>query len=274
MKKKCRMRRFFNMIEVSLALGVTAVGVLGAIAILPIALKTTSATTYSAYLSDAANMVFMGIDDCLNEKCYALGYETEHKDGVSAKELQDVYEERRKEFSKIFEKNVDAAVNLNRDMKKITESPDSKGVYIVHEKKDNHGLIAFYPDTPETTSISLPDYKDSFTDDIGRPLFAARYRIVVTDLENDNEFKLDAFRQLVEVQRDMTTKEWTDPRTGKTQKITVPGARVAGTKRYKFTSDDEKKLMKRVYVEFSWPVTAEYVSRTKKTFVKEYYMTD
>ena len=273
MKTKYSLRHFFNMIEVSLALGVTAVGVLGAVAILPVALKTTNSATYSAYLSDAASMIFMEIDDCLNEKCYTLDYEKEHKDGVSAKDLQDVYEERRKEFRKIFEKNVDAAVNLNRDMKKIEAPPDRKGVYIVHERKDNHGLIAFYPDPPEQTSISIPDYIDEFPDDIGRPLFAARYRIVVTDLENDNEFKLDAFRQLVEVQRDMTTKEWTDPRTGKKQTITIPGARVAGTKRYKL-SEDEKKLMKRVYIEFSWPITAEYVSRTKKTFVREYYMTD
>lgn len=276
MKTKYSLRHFFNMIEVSLALGVTAVGVLGAVAILPVALKTTSSATYSAYLSDAASMIFMSLDDLLNEKCYTHDYEKEHKDGVSAKELQDVYKERRNEFQKIFvEKNVDAAGNLNKDMKKITAPPESdrKGVYIVHERKDNHGLIAFYPDTPDLSSISLPDYDASFTEDIGRPIFAARYRIVVTDLENDNEFKLDAFRQLVEVQTEKTTKEWTDPRTGKTQKIEVPGARVAGTKRYKL-SEDEKKLMKRVYIEFSWPINAAYHARTKKTFVREYYMTD
>ena len=274
MKTKYSLRHFFNMIEVSLALGVTAVGVLGAVAILPVALKTTSSATYSAYLSDAASMTFMSLDDLLNEKCYTLDYEKEHKDGVSAKELQDVYEERRNEFSKIFEKNVDAAVNLNRDMKKITAPPDRKGVYIVHERKDNHGLIAFYPAEPESTSITLPDeYTEKLETDIGRPLFAARYRIVVTDLENDNEFKLDAFRQLVEVQTEKTTKEWTDPRTGQKQKIVVSGARVAGTKRYKL-SEDEKKLMKRVYIEFSWPINAAYHARTKKTFVREYYMTD
>lgn len=275
MKTKYSLRHFFNMIEVSLALGVTAVGVLGAVAILPVALKTTSSATYSAYLADASNMVFMGIDDCLNEECYSFDYEKEHKAGVSAEDLAKIYQERRKKFGNIFypgKSNKRAAVELNSRLK-ISTPPDSKGVYIVHERKDNHGLIAFYPDTPEQTSFSIPDYIDEFPDYIGRPLFAARYRIVVTNLENDNEFKLDAFRQLVEVQTEKTTKEWTDPRTGKKQKIEVPGARVAGTKRYKL-SEDEKKLMKRVYIEFSWPITAEYVSRTKKTFVREYYMTD
>ena len=275
MKTKYSLRHFFNMIEVSLALGVTAVGVLGAVAILPVALKTTSSATYSAYLADASNMVFMGIDDCLNEECYSFDYEKEHKAGVSAEELAKIYQERRKKFGDIFypgKSNEKAAVELNSRLK-ISTPPDSKGVYIVHETKDNHGLIAFYPDTPEQISFSIPDYIDKFPDYIGRPLFSARYRIVVTDLENDNEFKLDAFRQLVEVQTEKTTKEWTDPRTGKKQKIEVPGARVAGTKRYKL-SEDEKKLMKRVYIEFSWPINAAYHARTKKTFVREYYMTD
>ena len=276
MKTKYSLRHFFNMIEVSLALGVTAVGVLGAVAILPVALKTTSSATYSAYLADASNMVFMGIDDCLNEECYSFDYEKEHKAGVSAEDLAKIYQERRKKFGDIFypgKSNERAAEELNSRLK-ISTPPDSKGVYIVHKTKDNHGLIAFYPVERESTSISLPDeYTERLATDIGRPLFSARYRIVVTDLENDNEFKLDAFRQLVEVQTEKTTQEWVDPRTGKKQKITVPGARVAGTKRYKL-SEDEKKLMKRVYIEFSWPITAEYVSRTKKTFVREYYMTD
>ena len=272
MKKKCRMRHFFNMIEVSLALGVTAVGVLGAVAILPIALKTTSSATYSAYLSDAASMVFMGLDDFLNEECHSLGYQDAQKSGITSDELEKIYQRRRDAFSDIFETNVKAGKNLN-DGLKITQPADSKGVYVVHVKKDNHGLIAFYPDTPEQTSFSIPDYIDEFPDDIGRPLFAAKYRIVVTDLENDNEFKLDGFRQLVEVQTEKTTVKVVDPRTKKTVSATLPGDRVAGTKRYKL-SEDEKKLMKRVYIEFSWPITAEYKSRTKKTFVREYYMTD
>ena len=275
MKKKCRMRHFFNMIEVSLALGVTAVGVLGAITILPVALKTTNSATYSAYLSDAANMVFMGIDDYLNTECFSLDYEKEHKVGVSAKELADIYQKRREKFGDIFypgESNEKAAEKLNSGLK-ITTPPDSKGVHILHVKDKNNGLIAFYSETPEVSSLSLPDYIEGVSADIGRPLFSARYRIVVTDLENDNEFKMDGFRQLVEVQTEQTTKEWTDPRTGKTQKITVPGARVAGTKRYKL-SEEEEKLMKRVYIEFSWPINAAYHARNKKTFVREYYITD
>lgn len=271
MKMKCKLRRFFNMIEVSLALGVTAVGVLGAVTILPIALKTTNSTTYGAYLSDAANMIFMGLDDFLNEECYAIGYATEHENGVSAERLQDIYKDRREAFSDIFKTNKDGALNLNEGLE--ISAATSSGVFIGHTKKDNHGLIAFYPESP-TKAVNLPDkYTDALPADIGRPLFAARYRIVVTELENDSEFKMDGLRQLVEAQTEQTTIDLLDRNGAVKDTITIPGARVAGTKRYEPTNT-EKKLMKRIYVEFSWPYNAAYKSRNKKTFIKEYYMVD
>lgn len=274
MKMKHCMRRFFNMIEVSLAMGVTAVGVLGAVTILPIALKTTNSTTYNAYLSDAANMVFMGIDEFLNEECYYIKYEDEHKSGATAEDIQKVNEERREAFSEIFDTNMEAAKILNEELGKRIISGTSTGVHVIHEIKDDHGFFAFYPEDPNLGAISLPDkYSDRLEGDIGRPIFSARYRIVVTELENDADNKMDGLRRLVEVQTEMTTKEWVDPRTGKKQKVTVPGARVAGTQRCDL-DEEEKKLMKRIYIEFSWPVQAEYKSRNKETFVKEYYMVD
>ncbi len=273
MKTKYRLRHFFNMIEVSLALGVTAVGVLGAVTVLPVALKTTNTAVYSAYLSDAANMVFMGLDRYLNENCYNIDYEKEHKTGTTAAELEKIYQERRQKFADIFypnEKNAEAAKRLN-DVLDVTQS-GGEGVHILHQKQDNYGLIAFYPETPKAF-VTLEDYSGSFLSNIGRPLFAVMYRIVVTDLETDEEYYIDGFRQLVEVKTPPVTKKWTDPRTGETHTVSVPGARAAGTKRYSLTGN-EKKLMKRVYVEFSWPVNAAYENRTKKTFIREYYMTD
>lgn len=291
MKMKLKLKRFFNLIEVSLAMGVTAVGILGAITILPIALKTTAATSYSAYLSDASNMIFAGIDNFLNEECYTLDYAEAHKGNVTAEKLQEIYIKRRKSFKEIFQTNVSGSINLNAGLDFSNSATSSSGVYVVLEKKsrgngkgyffdpdggdinDNHGLIAFYPES-HTKAIVLPEtYTERFTADIGRPLFAARYRIIVTDLENDSEFKMDGLRVLEEALTEDTLIDIYD-RTGKlTGTAKIPGIRVAGTKRYKPT-DEEKKLMKRVYVEFSWPYNAEYRSRSKKTFVKEYYMVD
>lgn len=273
MKTKRYLKRFFNMIEISLALGVTSVGVLGAVTILPIALKTSSATTYNAYLSDAANMVFMGLDEYLNETCYALDYEKEHTPGISAEDLQDIYKDRREAFRDIFPSNTDGAVTLNNGLKKRLKSGSSTGVQVLHKTQKNHGLIAFYSSTPPSPGDLPEDFTEFYSENIGRPIFAARYRIVVTDLENDSQYKMDGLRKLVEVQTEMTTLEWVDSRTGKKEKISVPGARVAGTQRCNLT-DDEKKIMKRVYIEFSWPAHAEYKARTKKTFVKEIYMLD
>lgn len=293
MKMKLKLKRFFNLIEVSLAMGVTAVGILGAITILPIALKTTAATSYSAYLSDASNMIFAGIDNFLNEECYTLDYEEAHKGDVSAEKLQEIYIKRRKSFKEIFQNNISGSINLNAGLDFSNSATSSSGVYVVLEKQKsgngkgsftnldsegegirfNHGLIAFYPESYSKT-ITLPEtYTERFTADIGRPLFAARYRIIVTDLENDSEFKMDGLRVLEEALTEDTLIDLYD-RTGKpTGTAKIPGIRVAGTKRYKPT-DEEKKLMKRVYVEFSWPYNAEYRSRSKKTFVKEYYMVD
>lgn len=214
MKMKLKLKRFFNLIEVSLAMGVTAVGILGAITILPIALKTTAATSYSAYLSDASNMIFAGIDNFLNEECYTLDYEEAHEGDVTAEKLQEIYTKRRRSFKEIFPDNVSGSINLNTGLDFSNSATSSSGVYVVLEKqktghgKDsftilgdeeihfNHGLIAFYPESYSKT-ITLPEtYTERFTADIGRPLFAARYRIIVTDLENDSEFKMDGLRVL------------------------------------------------------------------------------
>ena len=291
MKMKLKLKRFFNLIEVSLAMGVTAVGILGAITILPIALKTTAATSYSAYLSDASNMIFAGIDNFLNEECYTLDYEEAHKGDVTAEKLQEIYTERRENFKEIFPNNISGSINLNAGLDFANNATSSSGVHVVLEKKKsgngkgsftnldgeelhfNHGLIAFYPESYSKT-ITLPDtYTESFAADIGRPLFAARYRIVVTDLENDSEFKMDGLRVLEEALTEDTLIDLYNRGGQKTGTIEIPGARVAGTKRYNPTAE-EKKLMKRVYVEFSWPYNAAYKSRSKKTFVKEYYMVD
>ena len=293
MKMKLKLKRFFNLIEVSLAMGVTAVGILGAITILPIALKTTAATSYSAYLSDASNMIFAGIDNFLNEECYTLDYEEAHKGDVTAEKLQEIYIKRRKSFKEIFQTNVSGSINLNAGLDFSNSATSSSGVYVVLEKKskgdgkgyffdpdggdinDNHGLIAFYPES-HSKAIVLPEtYTERFTADIGRPLFAARYRIIVTDLENDSEFKMDGLRVLEVAETKDTLIDIYDRTGKKTGTATIPGTRVAGTTKQRYRpTEEENKLMKRVYVEFSWPYNAEYRSRSKKTFVKEYYMVD
>ena len=308
MKMKLKLKRFFNLIEVSLAMGVTAVGILGAITILPIALKTTAATSYSAYLSDASNMIFAGIDNFLNEECYTLDYEEAHKGDVTAEKLQEIYTKRRRSFKDIFPDNVSGSINLNAGLDFSNSATSSSGVYVVLEKRskgdgkgnffdpdggdinDNHGLIAFYPESYSKT-ITLPEtYTERFPADIGRPLFVARYRIIVTDLENDSEFKMDGLRGLEEAETEKTIIDIYDRTGKKTETATIEGIRVARTRRFLYLNDkieldenekkekerrnEENKLMKRVYVEFSWPYNAEYKSRSKKTFVKEYYMVD
>ena len=236
MKMKLKLKRFFNLIEVSLAMGVTAVGILGAITILPIALKTTAATSYSAYLSDASNMIFAGIDNFLNEECYTLDYEEAHKGDVTAEKLQEIYTKRRESFKDIFPDNVSGSINLNAGLDFSNSATSSSGVYVVLEKQKrgngkgkqekeddsaieggflfNHGLIAFYPESYSKT-ITLPEtYTEKFMADIGRPLFAARYRIIVTDLENDSEFKMDGLRVLEAALTEKTIIDIYD-RTGK-----------------------------------------------------------
>lgn len=304
MKMKLKMKRFFNLIEVSLAMGVTAVGILGAVTILPIALKTTSSTTYSAYLSDASNMIFAGIDNFLNEECYLHRYQDEHRSDVTAQELQEIDEARSEKFRNIFavENNDKAANNLNAGLEiphDITSSKsDRTGVHVVLVKaeNDNHGLIAFYSSNPPSSSaIELPKtdpaspinpYElpmDPDKDKVGHPVFAARYRIVVTDLEDDNNFKMDGLRQLVEVQTEKITFHTTGRDGQDLKPIDLPGIRVPGTRRFMnfagLKSEEQSRrreknqLMKRVYIEFSWPYRTNYERRNKKTFIKEYYYT-
>lgn len=298
MKMKLKMKRFFNLIEVSLAMGVTAVGILGAVTILPVALKTASAATYNAYLTDASNMIFAGIDDFLNEKCYLHRYEDEHKSDVTTEELQEIDDERSKRFADIFDGKSTAASRLNQGLTISRNATTDVGVRVELVKSDsNHGLIAFYS-TAIPSNIEIPEeYTESFKeafgqiidgnsiikDNVGRPLFAARYRIVVTDLEDDSKFKLDGLRPLEEVQTEDVTFPVYD-RNGhliKTEKI--PGVRVPGTRRFMNLDElsneeqarrrEKNKLMKRVYIEFSWPYRAKYGARSKRTFIKEYYYT-
>lgn len=284
------------MIEVSLALGITAVGVLGAVAILPIALKTTNDTTYSTYLSDAANMVFMGIDNYLNEECYFIDYADEHKAGITMEKLAEIYKKRRTEFADIFETNKGGAINLNKNLS--FSSSSGTGVRVKHwicgGSDSNHGIIAFYttndllPDNDPASKFGSIDYKDALVVensdgvseqiDYGNPVFVVRYRIVVTNLENDALYKMDGLREFHEVETPTTIRIDTDPLTGNTIEREVAGARVAGPFRLEYGSNDEEKeankLMKRVYLEFSWPASATYAARSKKTFVKEVYMVD
>lgn len=319
MKMKLKMKRFFNLIEVSLAMGVTAVGILGAVTILPIALKTTSSTTYSAYLSDASNMIFAGIDNFLNEECYLYGYEAEHKSDVTTEKLQEIYTARQNKFSRIFPDNISGSINLNAGLEIPSDSTSNSGVHVVlvkqtkgngtgeqtpdsnkHSLQYNHGLIAFYPKSTSASDIKVPpEYYQCYgssqceklrkdkacpatTNKIGRPLFVARYRIIVTGLENDSEFKMDGLRVLVSATTDQSigsTGEWNDQ-----DSTIVEGLRVAATKRFlnldeldreeRNRRNEKDKRMKRVYVEFSWPYNAHYESRNKKTFVKEYYLVD
>jgi len=65
MKRFRKIRRFFNLVEVSLALGVAAVGVVGAMTILPYAMRTTQQTMNDTYLCDVAEMIFTEIDRVL-----------------------------------------------------------------------------------------------------------------------------------------------------------------------------------------------------------------
>lgn len=67
MKRFHKARRFFNLVEVTLALGVTAMGVVGAMTILPFAMRTTQQTARDTYLCDAADMIFTEIDRVLKE---------------------------------------------------------------------------------------------------------------------------------------------------------------------------------------------------------------
>ena len=174
--------------------------------------------------------------------------------------------------------NEKAAVYLNEEMKISSGAGNSTGVYVLPEavRGANHGIIALYPDSRQAPgSLTAPDsdYTQNYSARINKPLFSARYRIVVTNLENDNEYKLDGLRKMVDVETKETVLVSIDPRTGKKIEQKIPGVRVAGAQRCDLTNN-EKKLMKRVYIELSWPVTAKYASRTKKTFIREYYMVD
>lgn len=49
MKHHRVLKRFFNLVEVSLAIAVSSIGVVGVLGVLPFAMKTTRATTRDSY---------------------------------------------------------------------------------------------------------------------------------------------------------------------------------------------------------------------------------
>lgn len=268
MKRFHRVRRFFNLVEVTLALGVTAMGVVGAMTILPFAMRTTQQTARDTYLCDAANMIFTEIDRVLAEKQKGKS-ETPPSSGGKA--------EKREIFERLMETLSDQshdkeAANLNELLDLEDSDLGGNGYTVVHTKPSvaaGFGMLSFYQNESDKRSWKLPVTYDGFlTDDLSGlsansapPIFQVMYRIRITSIAVDNDFKRDYLHKF--------TSEQGTASNGKKYTAAVPEA-------YSGPIDnnpkvDWDKMYRRVYLEFSWPATSGLSGRSTRTFVREYY---
>lgn len=263
MKRFHRVRRFFNLVEVTLALGVTAMGVVGAMTILPFAMRTTQQTARDTYLCDAANMIFTEIDRVLAEKQKGKS-ETPPSSGGKA--------EKREIFERLMETNNEKeAANLN-DLLDLEDSDlGGNGYTVVHTKPAvaaGFGMLSFYQNESDKkttwelgTSYEKALRYSGLSANSAPPIFQVMYRIRITSIAVDDAFKRDYLHKF--------TSEQGTASNGKKYTAAVPEA-------YSGTIDnnpkvDWDKMYRRVYLEFSWPATSELNSRSTRTFIREYY---
>lgn len=305
MKLKRKLKRFFNLVEVSLALGVTAVGVVGVMTILPYALKTAQTTSFDTYLADSAALLFAEMDrlvqqpvllkkierngvlsnndkaDLMNEFCAVLrskGNGDSEEDRLLAEDVlkNDLFLRGRKDS--------------NGDPIDLDELKPYMGedLYCLYGSVEG-GCISINGDRNKLLFFKKTTYKKD-SEEISPPVAIVGFRIFVTPVEIDLADRFDAIKAYGSggVQNKETIgydSHGNQIRFNREIPMGVVPYDYTQSKGNTFTdkikfSDgseaprSEKELWRRVYVELSWPGYLPYGRRTKKFFVKEYYYTD
>lgn len=277
MNRKRKNRRFFTLIEVTLAMGVTAVGVIGVMAILPYALKTTVETTRETYLSTAANLFFAAIDKSVQD------VKTE-KGSTGADLLPPA--DRRNHFKKTLMKD---AESLNGKIKNCLTDVDASAGFKIEMVQ--HRAVVENASAGNEFSWVFGELKFyNHNDDVanGIPAFRALYFIMLEDIK-PGEF-VCFFKTETRpgwVQNDDGSMTYTETQVLIPQQVSEPGG-------YPEQTNDEKGCWKRVYVEFVWPANNALINQISKSatiskssidtqikngfssrfFVKEYIYTD
>ncbi len=261
MKHTQRIKRYFNLIEVSLALGVTALGVAGVMTLLPYAIKSSQKATNDTYLASAASMVFSGIEQKIADIRRESGSD---KSTASAKFAALLY-------------NSDAKVDgILGDAKNITNIGEMADVFD-DISNDAAGEIEFEDDGDGKAIIFRAP---------GAKVDQAKFgiRVISTDVYIDKIAHTDAIRKYIGGDKRKEPQEILNLSTGKmeTKIVDIPGALTARrypSDSYKDEENDynnkQRKYWRRVYVELSWPTQLKDMDkRTKKYFVREYYFPD
>ncbi len=284
-RKKITGLQRFSMVEVTLAMGVAAIGVIGAMALLPVALNSTSNSTSNTYLSDAATSIFAVIDAEV-QQCKKNGTDEDFIKLFSTDDLGSGYET-----------SVDAEY-LNKQiietLNKKNESDDALTAMRIWTDSKSGGMLCFFekskgdllPDNLEanqedkTSSEKIRYFKapqpitlhGSKAEDMNIPYFRVCYNIQVTKIANHkgDEDYYDSIKRFDNGRMVPQITYTYDENSNELKREVLPGAMNLLPHRVEMTDEEEERCC-RVYVEFSWPADRRYELRQKKYFVKEYY---
>lgn len=322
MKLKISKIRFFNMIEVCLALGVMAVGVIGAVAILPSAMKTSEIASNDLYIADAVNMLFAQIDqeaariqlqydedyrkigEKYDAEIDAAGGDTEKQQELAEKKIEEqkkFMEEAYSDFENLFASstqhgydNVCTGIWSGDTFKRGTlftssvdgASGDASEVQVRFQPLGGSylGIVSLYH-IPEGRTVNEPTFPSdtSYVDGLSssvkqsgvQPFFRAMVRIYSTPVAHDPENGSESNKSdmIREIKRQPAEWEVVDYEVdGKPQKGLF---KLQSTKAEAISmTSREEAHWRRVYMEISYPVNVPIARRTKKTFIKEYYLMD
>lgn len=300
MRARMMKKRFFNMIEVCLALGVMAVGVIGAVAILPSAMKTSQIASNDVYLADAVNIIFAQIDREVNRIQYE--YDESRQKDIANGGTGEGDESLKDDFKRLFESgSAQGETNVcNGDIWLSSSifpngmifrsdvdgaNTDGSEVQMFFKKNagSSFGMISLYH-VPENGSVNDPDLKEGVYKSGAKqgelkqsglqPFFRAVVRIFSTPVNYDpsnssDSDKSDTIRRIVRGAAEWEAVDYEID--GKPKKGLF---KLDTTKTEAIDMNDRKDYWRRVYVEFSYPANVPLGRRTRKTFVKEYYLMD
>ncbi len=296
MKRIYRIKRYFNLIEVSLALGVTALGVAGVMTLLPFAIRTSQNATNDTYLASAASLVFSGIEQKIEE----LKQEARKAETVKdANKFVETYEKligpeagNKIGDSPSNEQDPGFFHGGARDISGWLTSSDGFKDYIVFDQESGD-----FADVAGRIEIGNNDYKlignrglvIRFLAGKGKkPQAEFGIRLISTDINIDKYGQMDALRIFKGGSgggENIVPSETLDEHgnikvdTAASTASLEPTAYVEDSLRNDtdFNAEkmnDERKFYRRIYVELSWPATLPLVKRYRKYFVREYYFTD
>lgn len=295
-------KRFFNMIEVCLAIGVMAVGVIGAVAILPSAMKTSQNASNDVYLADAANIIFAQIDR--EVKRIQIEYDESRQKNIANGSSATGDQRLKDEFADLLAKTatVDDTPNVCNGTiwsrnnvftsgelftsQEISTEGSAVRVFFKKAAGASFGRISFYH-VPADWNEEIDDgnkgnMQDSYSGRFNRnpkglqPIFRAMVRVFSTSIDHDpsqdqSSKKSAAIRKHTRIPAQWNVVDYEV--NGKPFKglFRLDSTNVAAIN---MSVNDRADCWRRVYVEFSYPANLPLNRRTRKIFVKEYYLMD